>query len=141
MSNFWQEFFDKEEEKIKRKKAIKNGFQSKTNKNSNIKYNKEHRKKELKILKENVNIIQFLSSIGFEPNSWNYNRVWYISPIRKPERTASFCVYTDENKWWDFGIHKGGSIIDLFIHLYDFDYITAVKMLRKEYNHLLKDLN
>ena len=44
-------------------------------------------------------------------------RLWYLSPLRQ-EHTPSFKVETTLNCWYDFGIGKGGNIIDLATELY-----------------------
>ncbi len=103
-------------------------------------FNKEHRKLELEIIKKDIDIIQFLSELGHKPAKWNYNRVWYISPIRKPENTPSFCVYTDQNTWYDFGSKLGGSIIDFVMNYFSMSYVETIRMLRKKYNHLITNV-
>lgn len=45
------------------------------------------------------------------------NKLWYLSPFRQ-ESHASFKVNTERNQWYDFGIGKGGNIIDLAELLY-----------------------
>ena len=44
-------------------------------------------------------------------------RLWYLSPLRQ-EHTPSFKVETALNCWYDFGIGRGGYIIDLASELY-----------------------
>ncbi len=44
-------------------------------------------------------------------------RLWYLSPLRQ-EHTASFKVETTLNCWYDFGLGKGGNIIDLASDLF-----------------------
>ena len=36
---------------------------------------------------------------------------WCRSPLRK-ERTASFCIYADQNTWWDYGTGTGVDVFD-----------------------------
>ena len=59
----------------------------------------------------------FLSSMGHSPTKRQGTKLWYLSPIRS-ERTPSFKVDTDRNTWYDFGIGKGGNIIDLAAEIY-----------------------
>ena len=58
-----------------------------------------------------------MSQLGHSPVKTQGNRLWYKSPLRQ-EHTASFKVQTDINCWYDFGLGKGGNIIDLAAELY-----------------------
>ena len=71
------------------------------------------------MLKEikSIPLATFLSQLGHSPVKTQGNRLWYKSPLRQ-EHTASFKVQTDINCWYDFGIGKGGNIIDLAAELY-----------------------
>lgn len=71
------------------------------------------------MLKEikSIPLATFLSKLGHSPVKIQGNRLWYKSPLRQ-EHTASFKVQTDINCWYDFGIGKGGNIIDLAAELY-----------------------
>lgn len=71
------------------------------------------------MLKEikSIPLATFLSQLGHEPTARKGTRLWYKSPLRQ-EHTASFKVQTDINCWYDFGIGKGGNIIDLAAELY-----------------------
>ena len=64
-----------------------------------------------------IPLATFLSQLGHSPVKTQDNRLWYKSPLRQ-EHTASFKVQTDINCWYDFGIGKGGNIIDLAAELY-----------------------
>lgn len=59
----------------------------------------------------------FLSRLGHEPVARKGTRLWYKSPLRQ-EHTPSFKVETTLNCWYDFGLGKGGNIIDLAAELY-----------------------
>lgn len=59
----------------------------------------------------------FLSQVGHEPAARKGTRLWYKSPLRQ-EQTPSFKVDTALNCWYDFGLGKGGNIIDLATELY-----------------------
>ena len=71
------------------------------------------------MLKEikSIPLATFLSQLGHSPVKAQGNRLWYKSPLRQ-EHTASFKVQADINCWYDFGIGKGGNIIDLAAELY-----------------------
>lgn len=71
------------------------------------------------MLKEikNIPLATFLSRLGYEPARRCAYKLWYRSPLRQ-EHTPSFKVETALNCWYDFGIGKGGNIIDLVSELY-----------------------
>lgn len=71
------------------------------------------------MLKEikNIPLATFLSRLGYEPARRCAYKLWYRSPLRQ-EHTPSFKVETALNCWYDFGIGKGGNIIDLASELY-----------------------
>lgn len=53
-----------------------------------------------------------LEKIGCKPVRDNGHKATYLSPIRH-EKTPSFQVDNAKNLWYDFGIGKGGGIIEL----------------------------
>lgn len=61
-----------------------------------------------------VDIVSYLSSLEHEPAKIRSCNYWYLSPLRQ-EKIPSFKVNRKLNKWYDFGIGKGGSIIDFAI--------------------------
>ena len=61
---------------------------------------------------KSIPLAAFLSRLGHEPAAKKGTRLWYKSPLRQ-EQTPSFKVETTLNCWYDFGIGKGGNIIDL----------------------------
>ena len=66
---------------------------------------------------KSIPLATFLSQLGHVPTMRKGTRLWYLSPLRQ-ERTPSFKVETTLNCWYDFGIGKGGNIIDLVTELY-----------------------
>lgn len=64
-----------------------------------------------------IPLATFLSRLGHEPASRKGTRLWYKSPLRQ-EHTPSFKVDTSLNCWYDFGLSRGGNIIDLAAGLY-----------------------
>ncbi len=66
---------------------------------------------------KSIPLAAFLSRLGHEPAVRKGTRLWYKSPLRQ-EQTPSFKVDTAINCWYDFGLGKGGNIIDLAIELY-----------------------
>lgn len=61
-----------------------------------------------------IDMVQYLASIGYRPVTIKGNDHWYLSPLRN-ENTASFKVNTRLNKWYDHGLGKGGNLIDFGI--------------------------
>lgn len=64
-----------------------------------------------------IPLATFMSRLGHEPVRRSGDKLWYKSPLRQ-EHTPSFKVETTLNCWYDFGIGKGGNIIDLAAELY-----------------------
>jgi hypothetical protein len=62
-----------------------------------------------------IRVEDVLRAIGAEESRAKPDRseVWYRSPLRKDERTASFKADTVRNVWHDFGTGEGGDVIDL----------------------------
>ena len=64
-----------------------------------------------------IRIADYLQSLGYTPVKQQGNSLWYKSPLRE-ETDASFKVNTELNRWYDFGLGKGGNIIALAAELY-----------------------
>lgn len=75
-----------------------------------------------------LDLVAFLTSIGYEPYKTSGANYWYLSPLRT-EKTASFKVNTRLNRWWDFGVGKGGSIIDFCLEYYKTELSEVVQLL------------
>ena len=65
-----------------------------------------------------IKLQDFLASMGFKPVKQYGVNFMYLSPLRT-EKHASFKVNTEINQWYDFGIGRGGNIIDLAELLYN----------------------
>lgn len=63
-----------------------------------------------------IDLVDYLLSIGFSPSKISGENYWYISPLHQ-ERTASFKVNKTKNIWYDHGIGNGGKLVD-FVCLY-----------------------
>ena len=66
---------------------------------------------------KSIPLAAFLSQLGHEPAARKGTRLWYKSPLRQ-EQTPSFKIDTALNCWYDFGLGRGGNIIDLASELY-----------------------
>ncbi|WP_116789172.1 toprim domain-containing protein [Flavobacterium psychrotrophum] len=58
-----------------------------------------------------IDLVDFLASLGYEPSKIRNADYWYQSPLRN-EQTASFKVNRKLNVWYDHGMGKGGDLID-----------------------------
>ena len=66
---------------------------------------------------KSIPLADFLSRLGHEPAARKGTKLWYKSPLRQ-EQTPSFKVETTLNCWYDFGLGRGGNIIDLAVEMY-----------------------
>ena len=65
-----------------------------------------------------IKLQDFLATIDCKPVKQCGVNLMYLSPLRM-EKHASFKVNTELNLWYDFGIGRGGNIIDLAELLYN----------------------
>ena len=85
---------------------------------------------------KNIRIADYLQSLGYTPVKQQGNSLWYKSPLRE-EKDASFKVNTELNKWYDFGLGKGGNIIALAEELYASDYVPyLLNKIAKQAPHI-----
>ncbi len=61
-----------------------------------------------------IDIVDYLSALGFHPAKIRNKDYWYCTPLRN-EKTPSFKVNRNLNVWYDHGIGKGGNLIDFGI--------------------------
>ncbi|HEY8690683.1 MAG TPA: toprim domain-containing protein [Chitinophagaceae bacterium] len=64
-----------------------------------------------------IDIVEYMSSLGFQPKKIKGNDYWFLSPFRN-EKEASFKVNKKFNVWYDHGLGKGGNLIDFGILFY-----------------------
>ncbi len=72
-----------------------------------------------------IRIADYLYSLGYSPVKQQGINLWYKSPLRE-ESEASFKVNTEREQWYDFGLGKGGGIIELAAHLYATDHVPYI---------------
>lgn len=72
-----------------------------------------------------IQISDFLTSKGYEPINRKGNKWWYLSPLHT-EQTASFKVDLTKNAWYDFGLGRGGNILDLAMELHHTQNVSEV---------------
>lgn len=61
-----------------------------------------------------MDLVNYLSSLGHEPANVRHDDFWYHSPLRE-EHTPSFKVNRRLNKWYDHGMGKGGNLVDFAV--------------------------
>lgn len=76
---------------------------------------------------KNTDIVDYLLTLGFKPSKISRNDYWFISPFRD-EKTPSFKVNRNLNRWYDFGEGKGGNLVDFGVQ---FHHCTVADFLRK----------
>jgi len=74
-----------------------------------------------------MDMIDYLFKLGFQPVKIKGVDYWYLSPLRN-EKTASFKVNRKINRWYDHGLGKGGNLIDFAILYSD---CTVAEFLQK----------
>ncbi|MBO4821530.1 MAG: toprim domain-containing protein [Prevotella sp.] len=79
-----------------------------------------------------IRLEDFLLSLGHLPVRHSGIKTWYYSPLRI-ERTPSFKVNTNRNLWYDYGLGKGGGIIELMMEMHHTRDISHIlKLLVKQ---------
>src|SRR5665647_589964 len=74
-----------------------------------------------------IDIVEYMSSLGFQPKKIKGNDYWFLSPFRN-EKEASFKVNKKFNVWYDHGLGKGGNLIDFGIL---FHKVSVTELLDK----------
>lgn len=60
-----------------------------------------------------ISIVSLLNRLGYEPVRYSGGEHFYRSMLRDGDHTPSFCVNDKQGVWYDHGLGKGGTIIDL----------------------------
>lgn len=76
-----------------------------------------------------MDMIAYLSGLGFEPVKIRKSDHWYLSPLRN-EKTPSFKINQRLNRWYDHGLGKGGNLIDFAILYHRCSVTEFLEMLR-----------
>ena len=58
-----------------------------------------------------IDLVDYLASLGYQPQKIRGTDYWYLSPLRE-EKTPSFKVNRQKGLWYDHGNGQGGDIID-----------------------------
>ncbi len=59
-----------------------------------------------------IDIVDYLEKLGYQPQKIRNNDYWYLSPLRE-EKEPSLKVSRTLYVWYNHGLEKGGTIIDL----------------------------
>ncbi len=79
----------------------------------------EIRKQKLSIKEaKEMDMVDYLSTLGFKPAKTRGYEYWYLSPLRQ-ERTPSFKINRALNRWYDHALGKGGNLVDFGVLFYD----------------------
>lgn len=86
-----------------------------------------------KLVKDNITPLEVARRYLGSPNKVTGNTVWYHSPLRKKERTASLAV-NDKKGFTDFGTGKNYDIISFIQEYYNCRPKEAVEILARDWN-------
>lgn len=75
-----------------------------------------------------IDLVDYLSTIGFQPAKISGNNYWYHSPLHD-ENTPSFKINRKMNRWYDFSDGKGGNIVDFGILYHNCDVSDFLQRL------------
>lgn len=75
-----------------------------------------------------IDLINFLATLGHQPQKIRNQDYWYLSPFRE-EQTPSFKVNRHKNVWFDFGEGKGGDIIDFGVRHFNCSVNELLELL------------
>lgn len=73
-----------------------------------------------------IDLVDYLSSIGYETKNIRGNDYWYLSPLRD-EKEPSFKVNRSKNVWYDHGLGIGGTVVDFAMKYYQCDIREALQ--------------
>ncbi len=80
-----------------------------------------------------ISISEYLDYAGINPAKQRMSgrELWYSSPLRSGDSHPSFKVDTVKNLWFDFGLDKGGNIVDLVCELTNSTVAQALAILER----------
>ena len=77
-----------------------------------------------------IHLRDVLAALGCQPDKEAQGELWYLSPFRK-EAEASFKITRDGKAFFDYGVGKGGNILDFVMHYYHLSLNDVSGALRK----------
>jgi hypothetical protein len=75
-----------------------------------------------------IDLVDYLASLGFRPEKIRRNDYWYLSPNRD-ENTASFKVNRSKNIWFDHGTGEGGNLVDFAMRYFSCELTDALEKI------------
>ncbi len=90
-----------------------------------------------------IDLIDYLLKLGYQPAKVRNSDYWYLSPLRK-EKTPSFKVNKKLNRWYDHGLGKGGNIIDFAIQFHNCTVSELLQQLNNVFSfhkHVIQQSN
>ncbi len=109
---------------VKPKESIQNSSQDQ---NLSLKIK---RQQEIEAIKEGVRIIDLLNREGIYYRRVGNNRLRLYSLVND-EKEPSLVVDLVKNRFFDNSSGRKGSVIDFYMYMYDVDYVTAIRDLKK----------
>ena len=82
----------------------------------------------------NICIVKTLAKLGHYPTRKSEKEAWFLSPLRS-ETQASFSVSFIKNLWFDYGLGKGGNIINLIMDLNSCSFKEALSFLSGDFSN------
>lgn len=80
-----------------------------------------------------IDMVEYLATLGFTPDKIRGNDYWYRSPLRV-EHNASFKVNTIRNIWYDHGEGVGGTVADFAMRFYNCDLQKALVKISSDFS-------
>ncbi len=75
-----------------------------------------------------MGLVDYLNSLGYQPKKIRGNDYWYFSPFRN-EKEPSFKVNKSKNVWYDHAPGKGGKLVDFVMEFYRCDVSEALQKI------------
>jgi DNA primase len=85
-----------------------------------------------------MDMVEYLSGLGLQPEKIREVDYWYLSPLRE-EKTPSFKINRQLNRWYDHGLGQGGNIIDFAILYYNCTVAEFLQMLKGSFSFHQQD--
>lgn len=73
-----------------------------------------------------IDLVDYLHSLGYDPKKINGNDYWFYSPFRE-EKEPSFKVDRSKKVWHDHGLGKGGKLVDFAMEYYHYNVSDALQ--------------
>jgi hypothetical protein len=80
-----------------------------------------------------MDLVDYLSLLGHQPQKIRSVDYWYHSPLRN-EKTPSFKVNRKLNLWYDHGLGKGGNLVNFGILYYNCTIKEFLQMLQENFS-------